>query len=172
MEAQKIINLLEESDDDDLKFQARKWRIINNQNNGQCGKGYENDSTIKFTTEVVKPNVCGYSDAYILVKGNIAVVNGNNNSLVSFKNCSPFTRCVTHVNDEHVETADNVDIIMNFYNLIEHSDSYEQSSGSLWQYKLGLTTRDIATNVNQDIVNSHRLFLKAQIAIPLKYLPY
>ena len=54
MEAQKIINLLEESDDDDLKFQTRKWYIINDQNNGKYGKGDENDSTIKFNTEVVK----------------------------------------------------------------------------------------------------------------------
>ena len=65
MEAQKIINLLEESDDDDLKFQTRKWNIINDQNNGQYGKGDENDSTIKFNTEVIKPKLIDFSDAYI-----------------------------------------------------------------------------------------------------------
>ena len=65
MEAQKIINLLEESDDDDLKFQTRKWNIINDQNNGQYGKGDENDSTIKFNTEVIKTNLIDFSDAYI-----------------------------------------------------------------------------------------------------------
>ena len=63
MEAQKIINLLEESDDDDLKFQTRKWYIISEQNNGQHGKGDENGSTIKFNAEVIKPNLCDYSDA-------------------------------------------------------------------------------------------------------------
>ena len=77
MEAQKIINILEESDQDILKFQTRKSYIINDENNGQYGKGDENDSTIKFNTEVIKPNLCDYSDAYILVTGNIAVVNGD-----------------------------------------------------------------------------------------------
>ena len=95
MEAQKIINLLESSDDDELKFEIKKWYIINNQNNGQYGKGNENDSTIKFNTEVIKPNLCDYSDAYILVTGDIAVVGGNNNTKVCFKNCSPFIKCLT-----------------------------------------------------------------------------
>ena len=136
MEAEKTINLLEDADDDDiLKFQTRKWYIMNDQNNRQYGKGDENDSTIKLNTEVIKPNLCDYSDAYILVTGNIAVVNGNNNNLVCFKNCNSFTRCVTHINDEHVEAADNLDIIMNLYNLIEYSDNYGQTSGSLFQYK-------------------------------------
>ena len=52
MEAQKIINLLQESDDDELKFQTRKWYIINDPNNGQYGRGNENESTTKFNTEV------------------------------------------------------------------------------------------------------------------------
>ena len=125
MEAQKIVNLLEESDDDVLKFQTRKWYILNDQNNGQHGKGDENDSTIKFNTDVIKPNLCEYSDAYILVTANITVVNGNDNTSVCFKNCSPFIRCVTHLNDEHVETSENFDLIMNLYNLIEYSDNDE-----------------------------------------------
>ena len=54
---------------------------------------------------------------------------------VAFKNYAPFTRCVTHINDEHVETAENLDIIMPMYNLIEYSDNYADSSGSLYQFK-------------------------------------
>ena len=84
-----------------MKFATRKWYIINYQNNGQ----YENDSTIKFDTKVIKPNLCDYSDAYILVTGDIAVVNGNQNTSIAFKNCSPFIKCVAHLNDEYVETA-------------------------------------------------------------------
>ena len=64
MEAQKIINILEESDDGELKFQRKKWYIISDQNNGQYCKCDENDSTIKFSTEVAKPNLCDYLDAY------------------------------------------------------------------------------------------------------------
>ena len=113
MEAQKIINLLEEYDDDNLKFQTRKYHIINDQNNGQYGKGDENDSTIKVNTEVIKPNLIDFSDACILVTGNISVVNGDNNTKVCFKNCSPFISCVSHLNDEHIEIAENLDLIMN-----------------------------------------------------------
>ena len=54
---------------------------------------------------------------------------------VTFKNCAPFTRYVTHINDEHIDTAENLDIIMLMYNLIEYSDNYSETSGSLWQFK-------------------------------------
>ena len=135
MEAQKIINLLEEFDDNILKFATKKRYIVNEQSNGQYEKGDGNDSTKKFNTEVIKPNLCDYYDAYILITGNIVVVNGNQNTSIAFKNCSSFIRCVTHLNDEHVETADNLDIITNLYNLIEYSDNYSHTSGSLSQYK-------------------------------------
>ena len=91
METQNVVNLLEESCDEGLKFATRKWYIINDQNNGQYGKRDENNSTIEFDTKVIKPNPCDYSDAYILVTGDIAVVNGNQNTSIAFKNCVPFT---------------------------------------------------------------------------------
>ena len=84
--------------------------IVNDQNNGQYGIGNENDSTIKFETKVIKPNLCHYSKAYILVTGDIKVAGVAADTNVAFKNCAPFTRCVTHINDEHVETAQNLDI--------------------------------------------------------------
>ena len=99
METQKIANLLNNSDNESSKFATRKWYIINKQNNGQYGRGNENYSIIKFETKVIKPNVCDYSDAYVLVTRNIVAVGGNANTNVTFKNCAPFTRCVTHIND-------------------------------------------------------------------------
>ena len=117
METQKIVNLLTGSDNESSKFATRKWYIINRQNNGQYGRGNENDSTIKFETKVIKPNLCDHSDAYILVKGDIKVADVAANTNVAFKNCGPFTRCVTQINDEHVETSENLDIIMSMYNL-------------------------------------------------------
>ena len=62
-------------------------------------------STIKFETKIIKRNLCDYSDAYILVTGDIKVTNIGADSNVAFENCPPFTRCVTHINDEHAETA-------------------------------------------------------------------
>ena len=135
METQKIVNLLKDSEKLNSKFSTRKWYIINGQNNGQCGRGDDNDSTIKFEAKVIKPNLCDYSDAYILVTGDIKVAAVAADTNVAFKNCAPFTRCVTHINDEHVETAENLDITIPMYNLIEYSDNYVDSSGSLYQFK-------------------------------------
>ena len=135
MKTQKIVNLLNGSDNESSKFETRKWYIINDQNNGQYGTGDENGTTIIFETKVIKPNLSDYSDAYILVTGNITATGGNANTKGAFKNCAPFTRCVTHVNDKHVTTAENLDIIMPMYKLLEYSDNYADSSGSLWQFK-------------------------------------
>ena len=134
METQKIVNLLDDADNESSKFATRKLYIINDQNNGQYGRGNENDSTINFETKVIKSNLCDYSDTYILVTGDIKVENVAADTNVAFKNCAPFTRCVTHINDQHVETAENLDIIMTMYNLIEYCDNYRDSSGSLYQF--------------------------------------
>ena len=119
METQKIINLLNDSDNESSKFATRKWYIINDQNNGQYGRGNENDATIKFETKIIKPNLCDYADAYIPVAGNKAVVSGDQHADNAFKIWSLFTSCVIHLNNEHVETAENLDIVKNMYNLIE-----------------------------------------------------
>ena len=132
METEKIVNLLNDSNNESSKFATRKWYIINYQNTGQYGRGNENDSTIKFETKVIKPNLCDYSDAYILLTGDIKAADVAADTNFAFKNCVYFTRCVTHINDEHVETAETLDIIMLMYNLIEYSDIYAYSSGSLY----------------------------------------
>ena len=94
-------------------------------------EGTEDDTTVTFETKVIKPNLCDYSDAYILVTGSIAVTGGDGNTRVALKNCAPFTKCVTHINNEHVDGANNLDIIMPMYNLIEYSDKYSNTSGHL-----------------------------------------
>ena len=63
--------------------------------------------------------------------GDIKVAGAAPNTNVAFKNCAPFTRCITRINDKHVETAENLDIIIPMYNLIEYSDNYADSSGSI-----------------------------------------
>ena len=135
MPTQKIVNLLTNSDNESSRFATRKWYIINHQNNGQYGRGNENDSTIKFETKVIKPNLSDYSDAYILVTGDIKVESVAADTNVAFKDCASFTRCVTYINDEHVETAENLDMIMPMYNLIEYSDNYSDLPGSLCKFE-------------------------------------
>ena len=76
---------------------------------------------------------------------NVAAVAADAN--VAFKNCAPFTRCVTHINDKHVKTAENLDKIMPMYNLIEYSDNYADSSGSLYQFKRDESSMNDAGNL-------------------------
>ena len=114
---------------------------------------------IKCETKVIKPNLCDYSDAYILVTGNATVLGGNDDAKVAFKHCAPFTRCVTHINDEHVETAENLDIIMSMYNLLECSDNYADSSGRLGKFKRdeqNITNAGIPNGVSTDNSSSFK----------------
>ena len=135
MESQKIINLSDHKDEDDPRFETRKWYIVNDHNNGNYSQGDDVQFIVKLSTEIVKPFLCDYSDAYILVTGNIKVQNGNDVTRVTIKNCHPFTRASFKLNNEQVDTADNLDLAMNLYNMIEYSDNCADTTGSLYQYK-------------------------------------
>ena len=135
MESQKVINLLDPEDEDDPRFETRIWYIVNDHNNENYSPGDDVRSVVKFETEIVRPFLCDYSDAYILVTGNIKVQNGNDVTRVAIKNCHPFTRASFKLNNELVDTADNLDLTMNLYNMLEYSDNYADTTGSLYQYK-------------------------------------
>ena len=83
-------------------------------------------------------SLCDYSDAYILVKGNIAVNNtadaNNTDKKVIFKNCASFTNCISEINNTQIDNAEDIDIVMPVFNLIAYSDNYAKTSGSFWQY--------------------------------------
>ena len=91
--------------------------------------------------------MCDYSDAYILVIENIQ--NKPANSVVAFKNCAPFRTCDVTINDEHVEKAEDLDIVMPMYNLLEYSDNYQDSTGSIYQFK-----RDEPPDENAGVANN------------------
>ena len=95
---------------------------------------YKQSVTIKFETETIKSSLCDYSGAFILVTGNITVA-ADDNTDVAFKNCAPFSTCTTKINDVFVDEANHIYIAMPMYNLIEYSDNYSDTSGSLWQLK-------------------------------------
>ena len=139
MENQKIIYLLDKSDTNSRHFATKKWYIINDENNTNYGgnkdTGADNPDTIKYDTRVLKPNLCDYAEAYILVDGTIRAAADDNNTRLALKNCAPFTKCNLEINDEHVDTAENLDIVMPMCNLIEYSDNYQDSSATLYQYK-------------------------------------
>ena len=153
MEYQKIANLLDSALNQPSKFTTKNWVEINDESRGV----YTTGSDIKFKTAMLRSSLCDYSDAYILAKGNISVNNtaaadvdaNNTNKKVIFKNCAPFTKCISKINNVKIDNAQYIDIVMPMYNLIEYSDNYSKTSGSLWQY-----CKDIpAVNNNGNIVD-------------------
>ena len=122
----KIVNLLNDSDNENSTFSTKKWYIIDSES--KCN--YSHGNPIKFLTKSIESSLCDYSDAYILVTGNITVA-ANNNTDVAFKNCAPFSTCTTKINDVFVDEANYIYVAMPMYNLIEYSDNYADRSGSL-----------------------------------------
>ena len=150
MEHQKIENLLDNASNQSSKFRTKSWFEINDESRGT----YPVNRQINFKTSMLRSILCHYSDAYILLKGNISVnntavadVNANNtNKKVIFKNRAPFTDCISKINNTQVANAKDIDIVMPMYNLIEYSDKL---SGSLWQYCKEIP----AVNSNGDIAD-------------------
>ena len=183
MKTQKIINLLNDSRNEESKFATKKWYVIDS----QTTKGkYKQGDVIKFETETIKSSLCDYSDPFILVTGNITVTS-NSDTDVAFKNCAPFSTCKTVIIDVFVDEASHIYIAMPMYNLIKYSDNYSDTSGSLWQFKLDEVS---VNNADLTIVNSKSFKCKAalvgktinfadqkrfvketKIVVPLKYLP-
>ena len=194
MENQKIINLLDKIDTDSKHFATKKWYIINDENNTNYGvdkdTGANNPDTIKYDTRVLKPDLCDYAEAYTLVDGTIRATNALNATRLTLKNCAPFTNCNLEINDEHVDTAENLDIVMPMYNLIKYLDNYQDSSATLYQYKRDEPPEDDAVadltannsnsfkckikllgNRNQRAADAARVGrLNVKVAVPLKYL--
>ena len=170
---------LDSNDNKSQKFATKRWYIINDQNTGNNAYGNgEDGTTIKFETKVIKPNLCDYSDAYILVIVNIQ--NKPANSVVAFKNCAPFCTCDVTINDEHVEKAEDLHIVMPMYNLLEYSDNYQDSTGSLYQFKRDEPPDDNANvgNAKTSLVYKSKLIKgtddnnvnNVKLVVPLKYV--
>ena len=93
---------------------------------------------------MLKSSLCDYADAYILVKGTITNTGAEDaaaakrvderNKGAIFKNCAPFIKCISKMNDTEVDNAQDIDIVIPMYNLIEYSNNYSKTFGSLWQY--------------------------------------
>ena len=131
MEYQKIAIFLDDaSSNQPSKFKTKNWVEVNDESRGT----YNVNSQIKFKTTKLKSNLHGYSDVYVHVKGTITVNNtaaadadaNNTNKKVIFKNCAPFTICVSEINNTQVDNAKDIDIVMPMYKLIEYSDTILQ----------------------------------------------
>ena len=119
MECQKIANLLDGASNQPSKFRTKNWVEINYESRGT----YNVNSQIKFKTTMLKSSLCDYGVAYILVKGTITVNNtdaadaeaNNTNEKVIFKNCAPFTNCISGINNTKTDNPKDIDIVMPIY---------------------------------------------------------
>ena len=136
---------------------------------------------------MLKSSLCDYSNAYILVKGRITITGAGADTAarqaderdkgVIFKNCAPFINCKTEINNTEIDNAKDIDIVIQMYDLIEYSDNYSKTSGSLWQYykdepngnltdsesfksKIKITGKTPANGNTKDV----------EVIVPLKYL--
>ena len=191
MKYQKIANLIDDYvSNQPSKFRTRNWVEINDESRG----AYNVNSQIKFKTTMLKSSFCDYSDAYILVKRTISVNDtaaqgaaaNNGDKKIIFKNCAPFTNCISKINNTQIDNAKDIDIVMPMYNLIEYSDIYAKTTVSLWQYCKDIAARNnnneiVPFNVNNptDSFNFKVKFTgetdddgikDVEIMVPLKYL--
>ena len=120
---------------------------------------------------MLRSDLCDYSDAYVWVKGKITVTNENDNANfnkeLTLKNNAPFISCISKINGELVENAEDLDIVMLMYNLFEYSKNYEKTSGSLFNYYRDepseLISGDSNNAINISIKNSKSCDYKTNI---------
>ena len=135
MKYQNIANLLDSASNKPSEFRTRNWVEINDDIRG----AYSPNKQIWFKTAMLRSSFCDYGDAYILVKWSITVNNtadaadaNDNGKKVIFKNCAPFTNCISKINNTQIDNAEYIDIVMPMYNLREYSDNHSKTSRSLW----------------------------------------
>ena len=154
MEFNKINNLLGAAHDKVQRFITKKWIEVQS----QSGSTYNTSKPIRFKISMLRSDLCDYSDAYVWVKGKITVTNPNDNANfnkeLTLQNNAPFISCILKINRELVENAEDLDIVMPMYNLLEYSKNYEKTSGSLFNYyrdvpsELTIGDGDYAINIS------------------------
>ena len=126
--------MLDNTPNQPTEFRAKNWVEINDESRGR----YNTKGKIKFKTSMIRSSLCDYSDVYLLVKESILIEivakpapEGNDGKEVVFKSCVPFIDCISEINKTQIDNARYIDTN---YSLIEYSDNYSKTLGSLWQY--------------------------------------
>ena len=185
-----MINLLDTtSDNNDLsRFVTKNWIEVYDQSE----KNYSPNKEIRIKTSMLRSDLCDYSNAYIIVKGDIMVTNPNNakrNKAVAFKNNAPFINCISKINGIKIDNTENLDVVMPMYNLLEYSKNYKKTTGSLWNYYRDQPSNPLSTNSESfkyktsitgntyNVVNDDDNYQankvgknETEIAVPIKYL--
>ena len=186
MKFQKILNFLDiNSDNKDLpKFVTKNWI-------DQSEGNYNVNKEIRIKTSMLRSDLCDFSDAYIVVKGTITVTKKTftaddievpNNTVANanatntandnafgekklvFKNNAPFTNCISKINGVKIDNAEDLDVVMPMYNLLEYSKNYKKTSGSLWNYyRDDPNSSKNNDNITHSILNSESFEYKANL---------
>ena len=188
MEYQKIVNLLDTTSDTVPRFVTKKWIEVYDQS-GTTEDTYKPSKQIRFKTSMLKSDLCGYSDAYIVAKGDITVTNPANDAYdkkLAFKSNAPFVSCISKINNRLIDNAEDLDNVMPMYHLLEFSKSYRKTTGSLWNYYRDESNSGEEGNIKYSIKISKSFNYKTsitgklegnnlekenvEIVVPLKYL--
>ena len=166
--------MLNDASNQSSKFRTRNWVEINDES-----RVTYTGNNIKFKTSKLRSNLCDYADAYILVKGPVTITGAKNDDAtkqaderdqgVTFKNCAPFTKCISRINNTDIDNAKDIDIVMPMYNLIEYSDNYSKT-GSLWQYYKDDPNNNIANGKITGKTPNNGNTEDVEIIVSLKYL--
>ena len=164
MKYDKINNLLDSDRENLSKFVTRKYVKVNSLSNT-----YNENKSIRFKTPMLRSDFCDYADAYILVYGTITVAGNQprdkqNRPLILKYNAS-FVSCITRINTELIEDADDLDIVMPIYNLLEYSRNYRKTIGSLYNYYRDELNDDANLNnfANNNVASSNSFQYKNKI---------
>ena len=166
MEYDKINNLLGSESENLSKFVTREYIRVNSLSNT-----YNENNSIRFKTPLLRSDLYDCADAYVLVNGTITVTSQNNvirdekNGPLILKNNPPFISCITRINGELIEDADDLDIVMPMSNLLEYSKNYRRTIGSFYNYYRDELSDDPdnANNDNVKVINSNAFKYKNKI---------
>ena len=171
MEYQKIAKLLGTTLDEVPRFITKKWVEVHDQS-GSADDRYKPNKQIRFKTSMLRSDLCDFSDAYIVVKGDITLTKTNGrgiidirNRFLAFKNNAPFTNCISKINNVLIDNAEDLDVVMPMYNLLEYSKNYRKATGSLWNYYRDELSddRNNNNNLNKNVINSESFKYKTSI---------
>ena len=166
MEYQKITKLLGNKPDKVSRFITKKWMEVLDQSGG----AYSTSKQIRFKTSMLRSDLCDYNDALLkelllLVLQMEPIILEIKNRLLAFKNNAPTISCISKINRVLIENAEDLDIVMPMYNLLEYNKNYSKTSGSLWNYyrdELSDETND-DNDPNKNVINSKSFNYKKSI---------
>ena len=162
MEYQKITNLFSETPEEVHRFITRKWIEVHDQS-GKGNNRYLPSKQIRFKTSIRRSDLCDFSDAYIAMKWTINVTRPNNNAhdeKLALKNKALFVSCTSKINNTLIDNAEDLDVVMPMYNLLEYSKNDSKTTGSLWNYYRDKPNTAANNNINYSIKDSKSLITK------------